>query len=85
MRPPNAATDRDSSKRINAGPSTRSCTTTLSHAIASTAGWSCAREYTNLTDKDPPFVNNWTGANTDAATYRLLGRTYFAQLRWRLR
>lgn len=39
----------------------------------------------NIGDQDPPFVNNWTGANTDAATYRLLGRTYFAQLRWQIR
>jgi iron complex outermembrane recepter protein len=39
----------------------------------------------NLTDEDPPFVNQATGPNTDAATYRLLGRTFFAQLRFSLR
>jgi outer membrane receptor protein involved in Fe transport len=39
---------------------------------------------TNLTDRDPPFVNANSQANTDAATYRLLGRTYFADIRFRL-
>jgi len=38
---------------------------------------------TNLTDRDPPFVNANSAANTDAATYRLLGRTYFADIRLR--
>ena len=36
----------------------------------------------NLTDEDPPFINQANGPNTDAATYRLLGRTFFAQLRF---
>ncbi len=35
----------------------------------------------NVTGKDPPFVDNNTAGNTDAATYRLLGRTYFASVR----
>lgn len=39
----------------------------------------------NLTDEDPPFINQTTGSNTDDATYRLLGRTFFAQLRFALR
>jgi outer membrane receptor protein involved in Fe transport len=38
----------------------------------------------NLTGRDPPFVDNSSEANTDAATYRLLGRTYFAEVRWQL-
>ncbi|HKU16422.1 MAG TPA: TonB-dependent receptor [Steroidobacteraceae bacterium] len=33
---------------------------------------------TNLTDRDPPFLGG--EVNTNAATYRLLGRTYFLQL-----
>ena len=33
----------------------------------------------NITDADPPFISD-SSANTDVATYRLLGRTYFAQL-----
>jgi iron complex outermembrane receptor protein len=38
----------------------------------------------NLTGKNPPFVDNNSQANTDAATYRLLGRTYFARVRFTL-
>jgi outer membrane receptor protein involved in Fe transport len=38
----------------------------------------------NLTDADPPRVNFNAAANTDPATYRLLGRTYFAAVRYRL-
>lgn len=38
---------------------------------------------TNITDEDPPYVNIiGAPANTDVATYRLLGRTYFFQLRY---
>jgi outer membrane receptor protein involved in Fe transport len=33
----------------------------------------------NLSDEDPPFLNEGA-ANTDPATYRLLGRTWFMQL-----
>ena len=33
----------------------------------------------NLSDQDPPFLNEGA-ANTDPATYRLLGRTWFMQL-----
>ena len=39
----------------------------------------------NLTDKDPPYIDRNTQANTDSATYRLLGRTYFAQVRFEFR
>ena len=38
----------------------------------------------NLTGKDPPFISQNAAANTDAATYRLLGRTFFAEVRFRL-
>jgi len=37
---------------------------------------------TNLTDADPPYLNI-APANTDVATYRLLGRTYFMELSYR--
>jgi iron complex outermembrane receptor protein len=37
----------------------------------------------NLSGKDPPFIDNNPAGNTDAATYRLLGRTYFAGVRVR--
>jgi outer membrane cobalamin receptor len=38
----------------------------------------------DLTIRDPPFVNG-AGGNTDYATYRPLGRTYFADLRLNFR
>ena len=37
---------------------------------------------TNLTNEDPPYVNLASAANTDPGTYRLLGRTYFLELRY---
>jgi outer membrane receptor protein involved in Fe transport len=37
---------------------------------------------TNLTDEDPPFVNMASPANTDPGAYRLLGRTFFLELRY---
>ena len=37
---------------------------------------------TNVTDEDPPYLNI-APANTDVATYRLLGRTYFLELSYR--
>ena len=37
---------------------------------------------TNVTDEDPPFVNLASMPNTDAGTYRLLGRSYFLELRY---
>ena len=40
---------------------------------------------TNLLNIDPPFINFGTNANTDGATYRLLGRSYFLGLRYRTR
>lgn len=49
------------------------------------AGLALRGAITNLTDEDPPFVHHGINANTDAATYRLLGRTYFLELRYALR
>lgn len=37
----------------------------------------------NVTDRDPPFLANGGIANTDVATYRLLGRTWWLTARWR--
>jgi hypothetical protein len=36
----------------------------------------------NITDKQPPimYMNNVTNANTDVATYDLLGRRFFVSL-----
>jgi outer membrane receptor protein involved in Fe transport len=38
---------------------------------------------TNVTDEDPPYLNV-SPDNTDAATYRLLGRSYFLELRYQV-
>jgi outer membrane receptor protein involved in Fe transport len=38
---------------------------------------------TNVTDEDPPYLNI-APANTDVSTYRLLGRSYFLELRYRV-
>jgi len=40
---------------------------------------------TNVTDEDPPFVENESNANSDATAYPLLGRTYFVELRYAFR
>ncbi|MCM2311073.1 MAG: TonB-dependent receptor [Steroidobacteraceae bacterium] len=47
-------------------------------------GFAVTLSVLNLTDVDPPRVNFNAAANTDPATYRLLGRTYFAAVRYRL-
>jgi hypothetical protein len=39
---------------------------------------------TNATDEDPPYLNITPG-NTDVATYRLLGRSYFLELRYQVK
>jgi outer membrane receptor protein involved in Fe transport len=39
---------------------------------------------TNATDEDPPYLNV-TPANTDVATYRLLGRSYLLELRYQIK
>ncbi|MGH8309094.1 MAG: TonB-dependent receptor domain-containing protein, partial [Steroidobacteraceae bacterium] len=49
------------------------------------SGFALRAGLTNLTDEDPPFVNNHLEASTDPGTYRMLGRTYFLQLRYALR
>jgi iron complex outermembrane receptor protein len=49
------------------------------------SGLSLRAAITNVTDEDPPFVENESNANTDAATYPLLGRTYFLELRYAFR
>ena len=46
------------------------------------AGLTVRAAITNITDKDPPFVNLGGDPNTDAATYRLLGRTYFVEFHY---
>lgn len=38
----------------------------------------------NLTNKQPPFLNFGTDANTDTSTYRLLGRTFFIAVRCKM-
>ncbi len=38
----------------------------------------------NLTDRQPPYLNFGSDANTDPSAYRLLGRTLFAALRYQL-
>jgi len=37
----------------------------------------------NVTDEDPPYLNI-APANTDVSTYRLLGRSYFVELRYQV-
>ncbi len=36
----------------------------------------------NLFDKEPPFIQSWTDANTDTMTYDLLGRQLYVKLRY---
>jgi outer membrane receptor protein involved in Fe transport len=48
-------------------------------------GLSLRAAITNVTDEDPPFVDNESNANTDATAYPLLGRTYFVELRYAFR
>lgn len=36
---------------------------------------------TNIFDNDPPFINGEFNANTDTDTYRLFGRSWFAEIR----
>ncbi len=45
------------------------------------SGVSVRAAITNVTDEDPPYLNI-APANTDVATYRLLGRSYFLELRY---
>ncbi|MFC0445625.1 TonB-dependent receptor [Pseudidiomarina halophila] len=36
----------------------------------------------NLFDKEPPFIQSWTDANTDTMTYNLLGRQLYLKVRY---
>ncbi|MGQ4277143.1 TonB-dependent receptor [Pseudidiomarina sp. E22-M8] len=36
----------------------------------------------NLLDKEPPFIQSWTDANTDTMTYNLLGRQLYLKVRY---
>lgn len=54
----------------------------LSLSWSSTSGWDITAVIGNLTDRQPPLVINADDANTDVATYRLLGRRY--SLNWEL-
>ena len=47
------------------------------------SGVSVRAAITNVTHEDPPYLNISPG-NTDAATYRLLGRSYFLELRYQV-
>ena len=47
------------------------------------AGVSVRAAITNVTDEDPPYLDI-APANTDVATYRLLGRSYFLELRYQV-
>jgi outer membrane receptor protein involved in Fe transport len=51
------------------------------HDVELAYSWSALKLHagvTNLTDRDPPFLN--AIGNTNPATYRLLGRGYFLRL-----
>jgi outer membrane receptor protein involved in Fe transport len=39
----------------------------------------------NVTDEEPPFVDNGALGNTDVATYHLLGRTFYLEARYEYR
>jgi outer membrane receptor protein involved in Fe transport len=69
-------------------PYTRRVDAVLYHDIEAgyefESGVSVRAGITNVSDEDPPYVNRASAGNTDAGTYRLLGRTFFFQLRYRL-
>jgi outer membrane receptor protein involved in Fe transport len=48
------------------------------------SGFALRAVISNVLDEDPPYVNGGSIANTDEATYRLLGRSYFVEIRYRL-
>ena len=48
------------------------------------AGFALRAVISNVLDEDPPYVNGGSIANTDEATYRLLGRSFFVEIRYRL-
>ena len=47
------------------------------------SGVSARAVISNVTDEDPPYLNI-APANTDVSTYRLLGRSYFLELRYQV-
>ena len=49
------------------------------------AGLSMRAVISNVTDEEPPFVDNSALANTDVSTYRLLGRTFHLEARYEFR
>ena len=67
-------------------PFTRQVESVLYHDVEGQyefdTGVSVRAAVTNVTNEDPPFVHLASAANTDAGTYRLLGRTYFLELRY---
>jgi outer membrane receptor protein involved in Fe transport len=56
----------------------------LGAAFTFDSGITVRAAITNVTDEDPPYLNI-APANTDAATYRLLGRSYFVELRYQVK
>ncbi len=55
----------------------------LEAGFAFDSGVTVRAAITNVTDEDPPYLNI-APANTDVATYRLLGRSYSLELRYQL-
>ena len=72
-----------SSSSLFIAASTRSCITTLKAGYRFDSGVTVRAAITNVTDEDPPYLN-LAPANTDVATYRLLGRSYFLELRYQV-
>lgn len=54
----------------------------LSYAVSERV--SLAAGVDNLFDEEPPYIQSWTDANTDTMTYDLLGRRFYARLRYSL-
>jgi outer membrane receptor protein involved in Fe transport len=46
--------------------------------------WSLALGVDNVWDKQAPFIQSWTDANTDTMTYDLLGRRWYLKLNHRM-
>jgi outer membrane receptor protein involved in Fe transport len=55
----------------------------LEAALNVRPGFKLSAGVLNLTDVDPPYIDVG-GPNTDVGTYRLLGRSYYAALEYRL-
>ena len=69
-------------------PYSRSIDAVLYHDVEAgfefDSGFALRAVISNVLDEDPPYVNGGSIANTDEATYRLLGRSYFVEIRYRL-